>query len=75
MPSVWQSPSEHFVTFSKSNVFDCRCGEKLVLLGYESDWQKEGRTNFECGGCGENIFVYEIGVIQGARRLLRKVWA
>ena len=74
MQAVPVPSSERFVTASESIVLECRCGEKLILLGYESDWQKEGRTNFECGGCGENIFVYQIRVIQDARRLLRKVW-
>jgi hypothetical protein len=46
---------EHFVDCSKSIVIECRCGEKLLLLGRESDWGKEGRTAFECGGCGKKL--------------------
>ena len=75
MRHVSELPSERIVTCSKSIVFDCRCGEKLVLLGRESDWRKEERTDFECGGCGENISLYEIGLIGEARRLLRSAWA
>jgi len=37
---------EHFLTTSKSIVLECRCGEKLLLLGREADWRKEGRTVF-----------------------------
>ena len=37
-------------------VLECaRCGEELVLLGPEEDWRSEGRTSFECGGCGEGL--------------------
>jgi predicted SprT family Zn-dependent metalloprotease len=46
---------ESFVDCSKSIVIDCRCGEKLLLLGRESDWGAEGRTAFECGGCGKKL--------------------
>jgi hypothetical protein len=45
--------AERFVDCSKSIVIDCPCGEKLILLGRESDWSSEGRTVFECGGCGK----------------------
>lgn len=57
---------EHFVICSKSVVLECRCGEKLVLLGREADWQKEGRTVFECGGCGEKLALDDISK-RGAR--------
>jgi hypothetical protein len=30
------------------------CGEKLVLLGQERDWQEEGRTIFRCE-CGREL--------------------
>jgi predicted SprT family Zn-dependent metalloprotease len=46
---------ESFVDCSKSIVIDCRCGEKLLLLGRKSDWGSEGRTAFECGGCGKKL--------------------
>jgi DNA-directed RNA polymerase subunit RPC12/RpoP len=46
---------ESFVDCSKSIIIDCRCGEKLLLLGRESDWGKEGRTAFECSGCGKKL--------------------
>ena len=48
-------PEEHFVDCSKSIVIECRCGEKLLLLGRQSDWRSEGRTVFECGGCGKKL--------------------
>ncbi len=32
-----------------------RCGERLVLLGLERDWDSDGRTAFVCGGCGEEL--------------------
>jgi DNA-directed RNA polymerase subunit RPC12/RpoP len=43
------------VDCSEGLVIDCRCGEKLLLLGRESDWRSEGRTAFECGGCGKTL--------------------
>jgi hypothetical protein len=46
---------ERFVDCSKSIVLECRCGEKLLLLGGLSDWRSEGRTVFECGGCGNKL--------------------
>jgi hypothetical protein len=35
-------------------VLECECGEKLVLLGQERDWQEEGRTIFRCE-CGREL--------------------
>ena len=49
--------SEHTVTCSQSIVLECRCGEKLILLGHKSDWEWEGRTVFACSGCGEKLFL------------------
>jgi predicted SprT family Zn-dependent metalloprotease len=46
---------ESFVDCSTSIVIDCRCGEKLLLLGRKTDWGKEGRAAFECGGCGKKL--------------------
>jgi hypothetical protein len=48
-------PEEHYVDCSKSIVLDCGCGERVILLGRESDWSWEGRTVFECGGCGRKL--------------------
>ena len=45
------SESERFVLFSERIIIECRCGERLVLLGLEEDWFSEGRTAFECE-CG-----------------------
>ena len=33
----------------------CRCQERLVLLGREADWYREGRTTFECAACGRAL--------------------
>ena len=46
---------ERFVDCSESIVIDCRCGEKLILLGHASDWRSEGRMSFECDGCGKEL--------------------
>jgi DNA-directed RNA polymerase subunit RPC12/RpoP len=60
MQYVWEVlPEEHFVDCSKSIVIECRCGEKLLLLGRASDWRSEGRTVFECGGCGKKLSLKE----------------
>ncbi len=56
MQSVSEIMSEeHFVTCSMSIVLECRCGEKLLLPGHTVDWRKEGRTVFQCSGCGEKL--------------------
>jgi DNA-directed RNA polymerase subunit RPC12/RpoP len=63
---------EHFLDCSKSFIIDCQCGEKLLLLGRESDWCKEGRVVFECGGCGKELSLedaHEQKVQRGLRRL------
>jgi hypothetical protein len=39
---------------SEGIVLECRCGERLVLLGREDDWYAEGRNTFECE-CGEEL--------------------
>jgi hypothetical protein len=49
------SESDSFVVCSEQIVLECsRCGERLILLGFESDWYSEGRTVFECE-CGEKL--------------------
>jgi hypothetical protein len=52
VPMDQQVESERFIPCSDCIVLECRCGEKLFLLGYEADWYREERTVFECG-CGE----------------------
>ena len=39
---------------SEQIVLECKCGERLVLLGREDDWYAEGRNTFECE-CGEEL--------------------
>jgi hypothetical protein len=61
MRGVSETLSEHFVRCSKSVVLECGCGEKLLLLGGEEDWRKEGREVFECSGCGGKLsLLYDI---------------
>jgi hypothetical protein len=43
----------------KAIVLKCRCGQKLLLLGREADWRKEGRIVFECSGCGKRLSLTE----------------
>lgn len=46
--------SERFVDCSERIVLGCNnCGEALILLGNEEDWQSE-RTFFECH-CGQTL--------------------
>ena len=42
-----------FVRCSGRILLECRCGEKLVLLGLEDDWHSE-KTAFECN-CGAQL--------------------
>jgi hypothetical protein len=37
----------------------------LILLGREADWRKEERIVFECGGCGEKLFLNDITTRRG----------
>lgn len=48
------SESERIVHCSERIVLQCKCGERLVLLGREDDWYSEGRAVFECG-CGTKL--------------------
>jgi hypothetical protein len=48
----WEAESS--LLCSERIVLECRCGERLVLLGLEEDWYSEGRTTFECE-CGGRI--------------------
>jgi hypothetical protein len=50
----WSSESDRFVLCSERIVLECKCKERLVLLGFEDDWRSEGRTAFECE-CGEEL--------------------
>ena len=44
------------VGVSGSILLGCRgCGERVVLLGKEEDWEGEGRLAFRCSGCGEEL--------------------
>jgi hypothetical protein len=40
---------ERFVECLERMPLKCGCGETLILLGLEEDWNLEGRTDFECG--------------------------
>ena len=61
--------SEHFVNCSKSIALECRCGEKLLLLGREADWRKEGRTVFVCSGCGKRLSLLDSSRRRGLKRI------
>ncbi len=45
---------ERSVLCSERIVLECRCGERLLLLGLEGDWYLEGHITFECE-CGERL--------------------
>jgi len=55
MQSVSEVLPEHFVNCSESIMLECRCGQKLLLLGGKADWRKEGRTVFGCNESGEKL--------------------
>jgi hypothetical protein len=50
------------IQVSESTVLGCACGERIVLLGRLDDWRSEGRDSFECGACGTEVPVPELGV-------------
>ena len=68
MQQVSKVLPEHFVTCSKAIVLECRCGEKLILLGRETDWRKEGLTVFACSGCGKRL-----SPADPSRRVLKRI--
>ena len=68
MQEIPEVAPEHFITCSKSIVLECRCGEKLILLGREADWRKEGHTIFTCGGCGT-----ELSLADYSKRMVHKI--
>ena len=43
----------HFIDCTESIVLDCRCEEKLILLGREADWRLRNAISRCC--CGENL--------------------
>ena len=45
---------EHSIECSGSIVLECKCGETIVLLGQEDDWDAEKRLTFACE-CGERL--------------------
>jgi DNA-directed RNA polymerase subunit RPC12/RpoP len=68
MQQISEVVLERFITCSKSIVLECRCGEKLILLGREADWRKEGHTVFVCSGCGKKL-----SLADPSRRILRRI--
>jgi hypothetical protein len=52
MQPNWES--EQFVLCSGRTILECKCGERVILLGLEEDWYLEGRMVFECE-CGEEL--------------------
>ena len=52
-----QQPSlgpDNTVEFSGRMTLECRCGERVILLGLKEDWLSEQRTNFDCR-CGQTL--------------------
>ncbi len=70
------SEPERFVLCSERIVLECRCGERMVLLGLEEDWGSEGRTAFKCE-CGEELTLADRldEEALGAKGLLRRLRA
>jgi predicted SprT family Zn-dependent metalloprotease len=68
MQQVSEVAPERFIACSESIVLECRCGEKLILLGREADWRKEGHTVFTCGGCGKNL-----SLTGSSRRMVHRI--
>jgi hypothetical protein len=45
---------ERVIDCSERIVLECRCGERLVLLGRATDWYLEERLVFVCE-CGQEL--------------------
>ena len=74
MQPVSEVLPEHFVTCSESILLECRCGQKLLLLGRKSDWRKEGRTVFACSECGEKLSLNDDPSSRVSRSIVRRLW-
>ena len=46
--------SDNTVECSGYMTLECRCGERLILLGLQEDWISEQRKYFECQ-CGQSL--------------------
>ncbi len=73
--------SERFIECSGRIVLWCnKCGEALILIGHQEDWQSEQRPFFECQ-CGQTLTLMNLrdeGVLtpeedRTARELLRSL--
>jgi predicted SprT family Zn-dependent metalloprotease len=69
MQQISEVVPERFVTCSESIELNCRCGEKLILLGRKADWRKEEHTVFRCSGCGRNLSLAD----SSRRMVLRRI--
>ena len=69
-----QSDSDmgRFVEFSERIVLECDCGEKVVLLGMEDDWDAHDDA-FDCE-CGRKVTLADRAddEVASLRRLLRR---
>lgn len=45
---------ERVVLYPERMVLECACGERIIVLGHEDDWDVEGCSTFECG-CGRML--------------------
>jgi len=64
--------ADNFVEFSERIVLECDCGEKIVLLGMEDDWNERDDT-FECE-CDRKVTLADRAddEVASVRRLLRR---
>ena len=66
------SDMDRFVEFSERIVLECDCGEKVVLLGMEDDWDAHDDA-FDCE-CGRKVTLADRAddEVASLRRLLRR---
>ena len=66
------SDMDRFVEFSERIVLECDCGENIVLLGMEDDWDARDDV-FDCE-CGRKVSLADRAddEVASLRRLLRR---
>ncbi|MDP9425278.1 MAG: hypothetical protein M3P37_04390 [Actinomycetota bacterium] len=66
------SDLDRFIEFSERIVLECDCGEKIVLLGMEDDWDARD-DDFGCE-CGRKVTLADRADdgVASVRRLLRR---
>ncbi len=68
--------ADNTVECSGHMTLECRCGERLILLGLKEDWLLEERTNFGCR-CGQILTIadrLDEDVVQEFKQIMQEAF-